>query len=288
MDYSSLDDFVTNGKEHVVKGPIAIIIVEDIVEVVSTLKHHIKLGFNKVIVLANDLPEMSLAILEKVVTIKHNSLNQGSKDVIINKISAMAPAQWFYYCYNAEYLFFPFCETRNVEELLAFHTEEKRSAMLAYVIDLYAGDLGKAPSAVSIDDAYIDKAGYYSLARKDPKTNVQLDRQLDFFGGLRWRYEEFVPYERRKIDRIALFKSKDGLKISPNDLFNEPEYNTYSCPWHHNLTAAIVSFRTAKALKRNPSSNHQIHDFKWHNSERFTWHSQQLLDLGLIEPGQWF
>jgi hypothetical protein len=26
----------------------------------------------------------------------------------------------------------------------------------------------------------------------------------------------------------------------------------------------------------------------WHNSAPFEWHSQQLLDLGLMEPGQWF
>lgn len=45
MDYASLDDFVVNGKQHVAKGPIAIIMIEDLVEVASTLKHHIKLGF---------------------------------------------------------------------------------------------------------------------------------------------------------------------------------------------------------------------------------------------------
>lgn len=84
MNYSSLDDFIANGKEHVAKGPIAIIIVEDLVEVASTLKHHIMLGFKKVIVLANDLPEMSHTILDQVVTIKHNLLKQGTKDVIIN------------------------------------------------------------------------------------------------------------------------------------------------------------------------------------------------------------
>lgn len=288
MDYASLDDFVATGKDHVTKGPIAIIIVEDMVEVASTLKHHIKLGFQKVLVVANDLPKINSAILEKVVTIKHNFLNQDAKEAVVNRISALAPAQWFYYCYNAEYLFFPFCETRSVTELLAFHTEEKRASMLCYVIDLYAGNLEKYPNAVSIEDAHVDKAGYYSLGRQDPKTHATLERQLDFFGGLRWRYEEFVPYEKRKIDRIGIFKSKAGLELNNNDLFNDPEYNTYSCPWHHNLTAAIVSFRTAKALKRNPASRHQIQDFKWHNSVRFVWHSQQLLDLGLIEPGQWF
>ncbi len=59
-----------------------------------------------------------------------------------------------YYCYNAEFLFFPFCETRSIAEMLAFHTEERRDAMLTYVIDLYAGDLNASPNAVSLSEAY--------------------------------------------------------------------------------------------------------------------------------------
>jgi hypothetical protein len=50
----------------------------------------------------------------------------------------------------------------------------------------------------------------------------------------------------------------------------------------------VASFRTAKALKRNPTSSKQIGDIRWFNSVRFSWTDQQFLDLGLIEPGQWF
>jgi hypothetical protein len=38
----------------------------------------------------------------------------------------------------------------------------------------------------------------------------------------------------------------------------------------------------------NPSSSDSITNFTCRNSQKFEWHSQQLLDLGLIEPGQWF
>jgi uncharacterized protein YcgI (DUF1989 family) len=69
---------------------------------------------------------------------------------------------------------------------------------------------------------------------------------------------------------------------------SEAEYNTVSCPWHHNLTAAVCSFRVAKALRRNPGSRAAITAFRWHNSVRFDWSSQMLMDLGLMEPGQWF
>jgi hypothetical protein len=64
--------------------------------------------------------------------------------------------------------------------------------------------------------------------------------------------------------------------------------NTYACPWHHSLTAAICSFRVAKALRTNPGSRHDIADFRWHRSTQFHWSSLQLMELGLMEPGQWF
>jgi hypothetical protein len=127
------------------------------------------------------------------------------------------------------------------------------------------------------------------LARPDPANhNHPKERQLDFFGGLRWRFEEHIPPAKRKIDRIALFRAKPGLKLRADFTFSDEEYNTYACAWHHNITTAIVSFRTAKALRTNAGSRFDIHNFRWHNSIPFEWHSQQLMDLGLMEPGQWF
>ncbi len=141
---------------------------------------------------------------------------------------------------------------------------------------------------MNVGDAYLDRAGYYVLARFDQRTHQPLERQLNFFSGLKWRYEEFVPYERRRIDRMALFQAKQDLVMQEWFLFSDPEYNTYSCLWENNITAVVVSFRTAKALKRNPTSAIQIGDFRWFNSVRFSWTYQQFLGMGLIEPGQWF
>lgn len=205
----------------------------------------------------------------------------------VNAVSEQMAGQWVYYCYNAEYLFFPFCESRTVGEMVTFHTEERRDAMLTYVVDLYAKDLEENPSAVSLDEAYMDRSGYFALGRPDAMRNPK-DRQLDFFGGLRWRFEEYVPKHRRKIDRISIFKAKPGVALQSDFTFTEEEYNTYSCPWHHNLTAAVASFRAAKALRRNPGSSFNIQTFMWHASTKFEWDSAQLMDLGLMEPGQWF
>jgi hypothetical protein len=285
--YTNLQTFLKDGAATRAKGPIALIFAEDEVELDATIRHHLDAGFRHTIVFA--MRDFSVAddVAEKITRVDYNMQDDAALETALNAVIKASGDIWIYYCFNAEFLFYPFCEHRTVGEMIAFNVEERRDTILTYVVDLYAGDLDQNPNAVSIENAHLDKSGYYALARKD-RWNNDLDRQLDFFGGLRWRFEEHVPAARRKIDRVALFRNKPGLTFNPDHTFNDPEYNTYTCPWHHNLTAAICSFRTAKALKRNPGSTFDIQTFKWYNSAPFEWHSQQLLDLGLMEPGQWF
>lgn len=289
MRYTDLADFIKTGSDLLTRGPVAMILIEDLIEVDTCIRHHRQLGFDPVLVFAPDELELPKKLESLIHRIPYDMAADGAMETAVNTIIEAAPDIWIYYCYNAEYLFYPFNETRSVGEMIAFSMEERRNSILTYVIDLYAGNLGDFPDAVSLEDAHLDKSGYYALARADAANhNHPKERQLDFFGGLRWRFEEHIPAARRKIDRVALFRSKKGLQISADHIFNDEEYNTYSCEWHHNITAAICSFRTAKALKRNPGSTFDIETFRWHNSTEFEWHSQQLLDLGLMEPGQWF
>ncbi|MBR9843408.1 MAG: hypothetical protein GYB25_09620 [Rhodobacteraceae bacterium] len=289
MTYDSLPAFLRDGAVHLAKGPVALIFIEDEVEIDTTLRHHQTLGFMKIIVFMPAAFPLSDDLAKTVVRVTMERPTGQPMIDAINKIIASAPGIWLYYCFNGEYLFYPFCETRSIGEMATFHMEERRFSMLTYVVDLYASDLSGHSNAVSLDDAMLDKSGYYALARPDPDNHDHpKERQLDFFGGLRWRYEEHIPSERRKIDRMSLFQAKPGLELRPDFTFNDEEMNTYSCEWHNNLTAAVCSFRTAKALKTNPGSTFDIHSFRWHNSVPFEWHSRQLLDLGLMEPGQWF
>ena len=289
MKYASLDQFLAEAKTALAKGPLALVFAEDAVEVETTIRHHLEAGFVQLALLAPDAIPVSAELESKIHRIPYDAHTVEAVVEAVNKVIAAAPGIWLYYCYNAEYLFHPFCETRNIREMLAFHSEERRDAMLSYVVDLYADDLNIFPNAVSLDHAHLDKSGYYALGRPDTANhNYPKERQLDFFGGLRWRFEEHIPVPRRKIDRIALFRTKPGLTLRADFTLSDEEYNTYACPWHHNITTAIVSFRTAKALRSNAGSRFDIHDFKWHNSTPFDWHSQQLMDLGLMEPGQWF
>ncbi|AGT09931.1 glycosyltransferase family 2 protein [Paracoccus aminophilus] len=274
-----------------VKGPVAIILIEDPAAVSATIAHHLKLGFPVILVLSDDpLPASVLPpeAVDRVFSLRFPARQPNSHVPAVNAVIAAVPDRsWLYYCYNAEFLFFPFSDSRSIGEMLTFHAEERRRAMLTYVVDLYPPRIEHFPERIDLDQAMFDRTGYYALGRPDRFGGFH-ERQLDFFGGLRWRFEEHLPADRRRIDRIALFRTEPGLKILADHRFNDEEYNTYACPWHHNLTAAITSFRVAKALARNPGSRAAIRDFTWGNSRTFAWNPQQLMDLGLMEPGQWF
>ncbi|SFR38637.1 hypothetical protein [Litoreibacter janthinus] len=286
MRHSSLSAFLSVAPTQLSpKGPFALVFVEDAAEVDSTIAHVLKTGFREVLVFgANDLLPQDDTGLHVVTANVHE---QDAFSKITNELIKLFPGVWMHYCFNAEYMFFPFCESRNVRELIAFNLEERRHSVMTYVVDLYSNDLGKHPNAVSLDQAYMDKSGYYALARFN-EDGVALDRQLDFFGGLRWRFEEHIPWMRRRIDRVGLFHAVKGLELRSDHTFNLQEYNTFACPWHHNISATICSFRTAKALVSNPGSMYEIPHFWWKNSAKFEWNSNQLLELGLMEPGQWF
>ena len=289
LHYPDLSSFLTTAKPVLAKGPVAIIMAEDGTEVDTTLRHHLVAGFKAVILLAPEEIRIVPELTDKIHRITHDVHTEAALSEAVNRMIDAAAGQWIYYCYNTEYLFYPFCETRRIGELLAFHTEERRDAVLSYVVDLYAGDLTANPDAVCLETAQLDRTGYYALARGGAlPPHAPKDRQLDFFGGLRWRFEEHVPWTRRKIDRISLFRARPGLRLRPDFTLTDEELNTYACPWHNNITTAVCSFRTAKALRANPGSRFAINTFRWQNSTDFQWHSQQLMDLGLMEPGQWF
>ena len=286
MRHASLDAFLASNAARLRTGPLGLIFVEDGAEIDSTLDHHLRLGFRSLLVFLPEGLDRAPATDPRIAEITLATRTPGLVAETINRLAAAAPGQWIYYGYNAEYLYFPFCESRSIGEMLAFHAEERREAMLTYVIDLYPGDLARAPDGVNVADAHLDRIGYFAQARPGP--DGPRGRQLDFYGGVRWRFEQHIPPVQRRIDRIALFRARPGVRLLPDHRFDEEEMNTYSCPWHHNLTAAICSFRTAKALRSNPVSAEEISGFRWQGSVPFAWSSQQLMELGLMEPGQWF
>lgn len=287
MRYGSVGAFIAGGQGWPAKGPCAVIFAEDACLLAETVAHHLTIGFAHVLVLLPEgLDAPAIADAGKVTLATCDTRAPGAVAAILNQLVSAAPGAWLYWGHNAEFLFFPFCDSRTVGELLSFHAEERRSAMMAYVIDLYAGDLATAPDGVSREGAMLDRSGYYASQRF--RDGVALERQMDIFGGLRRRFEEHVPWARRRIDRVALFRAAKGVRMRADLTLSEEEMNTIACPWHNNLTAAVVSFRAAKALRSNPGSKWAIRDFRWSGSVPFGWSSRELMELGLMEPGQWF
>ena len=140
------------------KGRLRFLLIEDGVEVETTLDHHIKLGFKQIIVLAKSLPEVDEDTLTQVTTVYVDTFADDRVGRTVNTLMPHMAGAWVYVGFNAEDLFFPFASSRSVAELLAFHTEERRVSMLTYVVDLYAGDLNADPTGVNVDDAYLDRA----------------------------------------------------------------------------------------------------------------------------------
>ena len=52
--YPDLSSFLRDGKTALAKGPIGLIMVEDDVEVRSTIEHHLRAGFQALVVFASD------------------------------------------------------------------------------------------------------------------------------------------------------------------------------------------------------------------------------------------
>ena len=230
MNFSTLKTYLTWAKAHAPKGPFAFIFAQDDIELTHTVAHHIKLGFRQTVVLA-DIPIARPEDLpDEVAFIPRPAKSSSDISQEMNAVITALHQRWIYCGYNGEYLYYPFCETRSIGEIIAFTTEERLKTIPTTAVDLYAGHLGQNPDGVDVTSTYLDRLGYYTETRRDGEQ--------------------------------ALFQSQRGLKFQPDFIFKLPEFNTFACPWHHNLTAALCSFRTAKALRRNPASRHAIPSFR--------------------------
>ena len=152
MQFTSLAAFLSNGASQLPAGAVAVLLMEDHAETNSTIRHYLNLGFRNVLVLGDAGLHISPELVERIVRIPHDLAQDNALTDTMNPIIAALTGRWIYYGYNAEYLFYPFCETRSIGEVTAFVAEERRDSVLTYVIDLYAGDLAAHPNGVSLDD----------------------------------------------------------------------------------------------------------------------------------------
>jgi len=64
--YSSLKKFISAANEVLLKGPVALIFVEDDVEVDTTLRHHIDCGFKHVVAFMPDAFDLPIDLADRV------------------------------------------------------------------------------------------------------------------------------------------------------------------------------------------------------------------------------
>lgn len=269
------------------KGPVALLIAEDAVALAETVSHHLDRGFATVAVALPHGLDMS-ATDPRVTLLRAETRASGAAVAIVNTVvEALPPGTWLYWGFNAEFLVHPHFETRRVGEMLAFHDTERRFSMPTMVVDLFPRDHRRHPNGVDLDAPAYDGTGYYGEPRYDAEGR-SLDRQVSIRGGLRWRMASLVPEGEERLDRIALVRTASGLRLLPDLTWSDPELNTLSCPWHRNMTAAIASFRAAKALAINPGPAAHLAGFDWPGAVTWDWSSRQFLEAGFMEVGQWF
>lgn len=288
FDFHKLDDFIARGARPQGRGPVALILTEDFYDLGGTLTHHLRLGFDHCIVISCALPPVPDELRADVTMVYHDIFAAGAAADVVNRCMAALDGRWVLVCYNGENLYFPFCETRSIADVTQFAAQDKRSTIPIWVIDTYPAQMPQAGHNVPPDGQFIDARGYHGTPRWNRDEGCEYERQLDMFGGLKWRFRDHVPFDRRRIDRVALFQARAGLTVADDFTMSDQDYNTYQGTWHNGLTAALVSHRTAKSLSQNPASRSEITQLSWSHSVQWSGQSRKLLDLGLIEAGQWF
>jgi hypothetical protein len=62
---------------------------------------------------------------------------------------------------------------------------------------------------VDVTNAYFDRLGYFAETQRDAE-HRPLEQQLNIYGGLRWRFEEHVPWHKGALIAWLFFKACVG------------------------------------------------------------------------------
>lgn len=280
MDFASIDAFLASARVAALPpGPVGVVLAETRWMLAPAAERLRRLGAAAVLVLGADAAGL-FAGAGAPDTIRADLAAPGAAAAALNRLIGALAGRWIAWCHEAEFLFFPWCETRTLSDITTFLAEERRRVLYTYALDLYADPLPDEAGAPEDAAVWFDTTGYHAFPKEDGR--------LDIYGGLGWRFEGMVPAAMQHIGRPAVFRAAPGLEIGRELRFAEAEYASVACPWHNNPTGAVMTLRRARALLGNPGFPPVRDRLRWAGSEPFAWHSGQLLELGMIEPGQWF
>lgn len=259
-------------------GPVAALICEDGFQTPETVAWLRERGFAEIVAFGPGVERLEGDDSEDLAKFKASVIDPADRTKLLNRLIGRYAGRWMLICFNGEFLFHPFSETRKVVDFIEFLWSERRTSAMTYAIDLYDDEMG-APGAFDLKRTYFDRQGWYGFEREDGL--------VDVFGGLGWRFEEYVPADLTRINRPALFQADPEVAIGDDLWFEDAVVNSISCPWHNNATLALMSCRRARLLTSHPQFAQTRKSLIWPNSELFQWRSGQLIEHGLIEAGQW-
>lgn len=196
-----------------------------------------------------------------------------------------AAGRWCLSLDATDLLVFSRCETRPLRALIDFLETEHRNHLYALVIEMYgegalADDDGRAPLEQL---PLFDPAGYLTDA-------PDADQGVAVRGGPRRRtLFRLLPAQSPPLDRVPLVRWSRWLRYVEGTRRLRPTgLNTPHAPWHSSPTACLLRLgllaphageREAAGLARQT--------LRTDVSRRFRV-SDDLVDCGLLNPGQWF
>ena len=110
IQYKDLDLFLEEGTAVLAKGPVVIILVEDDVEIATTLRHHQQAGFASIIVFMIDKFALPRDLQDLLHRLRYKMAREGAMELAVNSVITATPGLRMYYCFNAEYLFHLFAK----------------------------------------------------------------------------------------------------------------------------------------------------------------------------------
>lgn len=277
MDYTTPQDFA-EARPALPSRPVTVLLCESAENVQASAELAISRGAGSIIAIGRggacltglDCPLIRIA--EDPVDLNPH--------LLLNAIFPALAGRWVLWLWNSEFFFYPYCENRTLSDLAEFLESERRRAIFTYALDLYSDHLPGAQDDLREAELAFDRLGYHAFPEQD--------QRLKLYGSLGWRFEEACPLWMQQIGRASFLKVVPGLAMTRDLQFEEDAYASVSCPWHRNPTAAMMTLRRTRRIFANPKFRDMRGQLYWRGAETFDWSSQQLLEHGMIEPGQWF
>ena len=295
MNFDNLDQFANVPPGQFGKGPAALVIAEDRVEVASSVDSRAVAGVQATSsCLAPpeiEIPPFAEGTKAELHIIRGRSRAPGATQAAMNILIDKMPGAWLHYCYNGEYLFFPFCEDRSVGE--NGHMGDGGTAQRDP--DLCHRPV-RAGSARPTQTRYRSTPPFSTVRATTPEGRPRRERQPARKATELLRRpalavpKKHVAKPKRKIDRIRASSRRNRGCACAKDPHAERRGDEHLClpvaPFADGGDLFVPSGQGAAAPIRDRDTTSPISAGT--SRRKFHWSSMQLMELGLMEPGQWF